>query len=161
MIRKIETLMGAGALALGGFVLSAPAATAQNSPTFRDCSLLAQGVDPDFVQLFGVTLSPQGTLKVPPSQKQLQVEASESSDPGDGAGHVTVKATVSAPRVPTRTVSGAGIGKVVVSVPLINPRVGRTYTISWVATFDNGNHQCPSPLTPENTSPKPFAITVN
>jgi hypothetical protein len=161
MIRKIEALMGAGALAMAGFVLSAPAATAQNSPTLRDCSLLAQGVDPDFVQLFGVTLSPQGSLRASPSQKQLQVEASESSDPGDGAGHVTVKATVSAPRVPTRTVSGAGIGKVVVSVPLINPRVGRTYTISWVATFDNGNHQCPSPLTPENTSPKPFAITVN
>jgi hypothetical protein len=161
MLGKIEALVGAGALALGGFALAAPAAIAQNSPTFRDCSLLVQGLDPDFVQLFGVALSPQGTLTVPSSQRQVQVEASESSDPGDSAGHVTLKATVTAPHIATERVSAAGTGKVVLSLPLSKSRVGRTYTVSWAATFDNGNHQCPSRLTPENPSPKPFVVTVN
>jgi hypothetical protein len=160
-MRKFGALAGAGALAVGGSLLAAPAATAQNSPTFRDCSIVAQGIDPDFVQLFGVALSSKGTLTVPSSQKQLQVEASESSDPGDSAGHVTLKATIIAPHVATQSISGAGTGKVVVSVPLVRPRAGRSYTISWSATFDNGNHQCPSPLTPENTSPRPFVVTVN
>jgi hypothetical protein len=159
-MRKVGALLGAGGLALGTVALAAPAANAQNSPTFRDCSIVAQGIDPDFVQLFGVMLSPQDTLTVPTSQRRLQLEASESSDPGDSAGHVTLKATVSAPHVATRTISGAGTGKVVVSVPLVKARSGTTYTISWSATFDNGNHLCPSPLTPENTSPKPFVVTA-
>jgi hypothetical protein len=150
-----------GALAVGGFSLTAPAATAQNSPTFRDCSIFVQGIDPDFVQLFGVMLSPQGTLTVSPSQKKLQLEGSESSDPGDSAGHVTLKAAVTASHVAMQSVSAASAGKVIVSLPLVNPRPGRTYTISWSATFDNGNHPCPSPLTPENTTPKPFVVTVD
>jgi hypothetical protein len=141
--------------------IAAPAALAQNSPTFRDCSLFVQGVDPDFVQLFGVMLSPQGTLMVSPTQTKLQLEGSESSDPGDSSNHVTLKATVTAPHVATQTVSGAGTGKVVFSVPLTSSRAGRTYTISWSATFDNGNHSCPSPLTPENTTPTPFVVRVS
>jgi hypothetical protein len=141
--------------------IAAPAALAQNSPTFRDCSLFVQGVDPDFVQLFGVMLSPQGTLTASPSQGRLQLEGSESSDPGDSSNHVTLKAIVTAPHVATQTVSGAGTGKVVLSVPLTSSRVGRTYTISWSATFDNGNHSCPSPVTPENTTPTPFVVRVS
>ena len=160
-MKKLGALVGAGAVALGMFsIVGAPSAGAQNSPTFRDCSLLVQGVDPDFLQLFGVMLDPQGHLKVSPAQKRLQLEASESSDPGDSAGHVTLKASVSAPGVATRSVSGMGTGKVVVSVPLVTPRTGRTYTISWSATFDSGNHSCPSPLTPENSSPTPFVVKV-
>jgi hypothetical protein len=160
-MRRIGALLGVGALAAGGLSLAAPAAVAQNSQTFRDCSLLVQGFDPDFVQLFGVALSPQGALTVSPSQRQLQLEGSESSDPGDSAGHVTLKASISAPQVATKSVSGTGTGKVVLSVPLTRPRGGRTYTISWSATFDNGNHACPSPLTPENTTPKPFVVKVD
>src|SRR5205807_8398048 len=118
IMRRIGALLGVGGLAVGALALAAPAATAQNSPTFRDCSILVQGVDPDFVQLFGVMLSPHGSLTVPPTERQLQLEASESSDPGDSAGHVTLKATVSAPHVATHTISGAGTGKAVVSVPL-------------------------------------------
>jgi hypothetical protein len=160
LMRRLGALLGVGALAVGGFALTAPAAIAQNSPTFRDCSILAQGIDPDFVQLFGVMLGPQGTLTVSPSQSTLHLEGSESSDPGDAAGHVTLKAAVTASHVATQSVSGAGTGKVILSLPLVNPRPGRTYTISWSATFDNGNHACPSPLTPENTTPKPFVIKV-
>ena len=117
-------------------------------------------VDPDFVQLFGVMLSPQDTLTVSPSQRQLQLEASESSDPGDSAGHVTLKASVSAPHITTQTIWGRGRARSSCQSRLVKVRSGRTYTISWSATFDNGNHQCPSPLTPENTSPRPFVVTV-
>ena len=99
-------------------------------------------------------------MTVPPSQKQVQLEASESSDPGDSAGHVTLSSTVTAAHVPARTVSGAAVGRVVLSVPLIGSRPGRSYTINWAATFDNGMHQCPSAVTPENTSPNPFVVTV-
>lgn len=159
-MRRLGALLGVGALAAGGMSMTAPPAVAQNSPTFRDCSLFVQGFDPDFVQLFGVMLSPQGTLTVSPSQSKLQLEASESSDPGDSAGHVTLKATVTSPHVATQAVSGAATGKVVLTVPLTHPRPGRTYTISWSATFDNGNHACPSPLTPENSTPRPFVVTV-
>lgn len=159
-MRRVGALLGVGALTLGVMSIAAPAAVAQNSPTFRDCSLFVQGVDPDFVQLFGVTLSPQGGLTVSPSQAKVQLEGSESSDPGDASNHVTLKAIVTAPHVETQTVSGAGTGKVVLSVPLSSPRTGRTYTISWSATFDNGNHPCPSPLTPENSKPTPFVVSV-
>jgi hypothetical protein len=141
--------------------IAAPTALAQNSPTFRDCSLFVQGFDPDFVQLFGVMLSPQEALTVSPAQTKLQLEGSESSDPGDSSNHVTLKAIVTAPHVATQTVSGASTGKVVLSVPLTRSRAGRTYTISWSATFDNGNHLCPSPLTPENTAPTPFVVKVS
>jgi hypothetical protein len=118
-------------------------------------------LDPDFVQLFGVTVGPTGNLSVRRGQHQVQLEASESSDPGDSLGHVTLNATVTTPHVPTQMVSGAETGKVVLAVPLLKSRqIGRTYTISWVATFDNGNHVCPSAQTPENTEPHPFVVTV-
>jgi len=66
-------------------------------------------------------------------------------------------ATVSS-RQGAQTVSGAGTGKVRVSVPLAPG--AKSYTISWAATFDNGNHQCPSVFTPENETPKPFVVTA-
>ena len=157
---RIRILVGLGALVVGTALLAVPAASAANSPTFRDCSIFVPGFDPDFVQLSGVTVSPQGSLTVSPSQNQVQLEASESSDPGDNLGHVTLNATVTAPKIPAQTVSGAGIGKVVLSVPLVGAGVGRSYTISWFATFDNGGHQCPSAQTPENTGPNPFVVTV-
>jgi hypothetical protein len=133
---------------------------AANSPTFRDCSLFVSGFDPDFVQVSGVTVTSGGTLTVPLSQGQVSIEASESSDPGDNVGHVTLDVSVTAPRVPTQSFSGAATGKVELSVPLRRRKRGRTYTISWAATFDNGNHLCPSESTPENTTPKPFVVTV-
>jgi hypothetical protein len=157
---RIRMLVGLGALAVGSATVAVPPASAANSPTFRDCSLAA-GFDPDFVQLFGVTAGPQGNLSVPRGQRQVQLEASESSDPGDSLGHVTLNATVTTPHVPTQMVSGAATGKVVLAVPLPkSQQIGRTYTISWAATFDNGNHVCPSAQTPENTEPHPFVVTV-
>ena len=51
-------------------------------------------------------------------------------------------------------------GMVELQAPLRRRIVGRQYTISWAATFDNGGHACPSELTPENTTPKPFVVTV-
>jgi hypothetical protein len=100
-------------------------------------------------------------LSVSPSQNHVQLKASESSDPGDSLGHVTLAVTVTAPSVPPRTVSGAGTGAVVLSVPLIGSGTGRSYTISWSATFDNGMHQCPSSFTPQNTTPNPFVVSVH
>jgi hypothetical protein len=62
--------------------------------------------------------------------------------------------------VATQTLAGNGTGAVTLQVPLTGAGVGRTYTISWAATFDNGNHLCPSAQTPENTAPNPFGVTV-
>jgi len=157
---RIRMLVGLGALAVGSACVAVPTASAANSPTFRDCSLVG-GLDPDFVQLFGVTVGPHGNLSVPRGQTQVQLEASESSDPGDNLGHVTLNATVTTPHVPTQTISGAEIDKVVLTLPLLkSQQEGRAYTISWAATFDNGNHLCPSAQTPENTEPHPFVVTV-
>jgi hypothetical protein len=153
-------LVGLGTVALGSASLAVAAAGAANSPTFRDCSLVS-GLDPDFVQLSGVTVGPQGTLSVPRGQRQVQLLASESSDPGDNLAHVTLNAAVTTPHVPPQTVSGAETGKVILAVPLLKSQQGgRTYIISWSATFDNGNHLCPSAQTPENTEPHPFVVTV-
>jgi hypothetical protein len=149
-------LVGLGALAAGAGLPGVSPASAANGPAYRDCSL-ALGLDPDFVQLLGATVSPQGSLTVLPSQRLIQLEGSESADPGDSAGQDTLTATVSS-RKATETVSGAGTGKVRVAVPLAPG--AESYTISWAATFDNGDHQCPSPFTPENETPKPFVVTA-
>jgi hypothetical protein len=141
-------------------VLLPSAALAANRPDFRDCSFAA-GVDPDFVQLSGATTGPQGALTVSPTQNSVQVTASESSDPGDSSGHDTLTVMVSSAGAQTRTVSGSGTGKVVLTAPLDSVAAGRTYTISWAATFDNGNHMCPSPATPQNITPQPFMVKVS
>ena len=134
-------------------------ASADNAPTFRDCSFVG-GLDPDFVQLSGVSADSQGNLIVSPAQSHVTIKASESADPGDSSGHVTLAVTVSAPSVAPKMLSGAGTGKVVLSVPLSGAPAGSTYTISWAATFDNGNHACPSSMTPKNTAPTPFVLHV-
>jgi hypothetical protein len=153
--------VGVAALTATMAWLAVPAANAANGPTFRDCSLVG-GLDPDFVQLSGVAVGPGGALTVPAGQQQVGVEASESSDPGDNLGHVTLNVTVTSRGVPTQEVSGEGAVKVLLSAPLLKSRKpGRTYTIGWAATFDNGNHVCPSESTPENTTAKPFVITVH
>jgi hypothetical protein len=159
-IRTPAGFAAVAALAAATALFAAPSASAANSPTFRDCSLFAAGVDPDFVQLSGVSMDAQGHLTMtPPAQAMLQ--ASESSDPGDSAGHVTLKVTVTAPGAAARAVSGAGTGNVTLSVPLIGSSMGATTnTVSWAATFDNGNHSCPSSSTPLNTTPMPFLVNV-
>ena len=157
---SIRALTAVVALAIAGAVWTAGAA---NGSTFRDRSAFVSGFDPDFVQLSGVMVNADGSLVVFPSQNQVQLVASESSDPGDSAGHVTLAATVIAPPgIPTQTVSGQGTGSVALVLPLIGSGVGHTYTISWSATFDNGMHACPSSVTPENTpaNPHPFVVTV-
>lgn len=69
--------------------------------------------------------------------------------------------SVASRNLATQSVAGEGVGKVVLAVPLLKSKqVGRSYTISWAATFDNGFHECPSPNTPENTTPKPFLVSV-
>jgi len=125
-------------------------------------ALPVASVDADFVLLTGDTLkSDSGGLTVGPSQSALSLTASESTDLGDQAGHVTLTATVTVPGVPSETVSGAGTGSVILSLPLNGSVVGVVYTISWAATFDNGLHMCPSPITLSNTTPDPFVVTVN
>jgi hypothetical protein len=155
---RIRMLVGLGALALGSAALGAPVASAANTATFRDCALIG-GIDPDFVALSGATAGPQGTLTT--SQNQVQLVASESADPGDNAGHDTFSVTVTAPNAPTRMLSGNGVGKVSLTVPLTGAPAGSSYTIAWMATFDNGNHSCPSSSTPENTMPAPFVVAVS
>src|SRR5438552_2937597 len=159
-MRRIRIPVGLAVMAVGLASPVIPAASAANSPTFRDCSLLVAGIDPDFVQLSEVTVAPEGTLTVPRSRKHVTIEASESSDPGDGEGHVTLDVSVTAPHVPAQSLSGAATGRVVLAVPLLRRKIGRTYTISWAATFDNGNHLCPSEQTPENTTPDPFRVRI-
>ncbi len=144
--------------------LIALTARAENSPILRDCALVVPpppAVDADFVLLSGGTLkSNQGNLTVHPSQNSLDLTASESVDKGDQAGHVTLIATVTAPGISPQTLSGEGAGFVILELPLNGSGVGRVYTISWAATFDNGQHACPSTLTPSNTTPQPFVVTV-
>jgi len=158
---RTRILASSALLALGAAAVpsSAPVVAA-NSPTFRDCSLLVEGIDPDFVQLSGVTVTPQGTLTVPPSVNSVQIEASESSDPGDSSGHVTLTVTVTAAHLPTRVVHGAAVDHVFLAVPLGGSGTGRVYTINWSATFDNGQHPCPGAITPDNTTPHPFVVSV-
>ncbi len=161
---RTRTLVMLAVLAVAAAIFSSDSpARAANSPTFRDCSAFISGFDPDFVQISDVTVNADGSLTVSPSQNQVELVASESSDPGDSAGHVTLTATVIAPAgIPTETVSGEGTGSVLLVLPLIGSGSGHTYTISWSATFDNGMHACPSSVTPENTTAAhhPFVVTV-
>jgi hypothetical protein len=151
-------LAAATALSAASAVVAVPVADAANSPTFRDCSLFAAGVDPDFVQISGVSTGAGGSLT---ASGPVKLEASESADVGDSAGHVTLEVTVTAPGSAAKTVSGAATGAVTVAVPLIDSAThATTNTISWAATFDNGGHLCPSSSTPENTTPMPFVVTV-
>jgi hypothetical protein len=148
------------ALVAGASWLFVASAGAANGPTFRDCSLVAN-TDPDFVQLSGVTVAPNGTLQVKRGQTQVMLEASESADLGDNMGHVTLNVKVASHKIATQEVSGSGTGKVILAVPLAHSKKrGRVYTISWADTTDNGNHVCPSSSTPENSTPKPFIVTV-
>jgi hypothetical protein len=154
-LKRGAALLGTAA----AIVALTPAATAANSATYRDCSFTG-GIDPDYVELLSGTPGPNGTVSVPASQTSIQVKASESSDPGDSSGHDTFKVTVSTPGQAARTLSGAGVGMVTLTVPLANPAPGATYTIGWAATFDNGGHSCPGSQTPQNSMPTPFVVTV-
>jgi hypothetical protein len=157
-MRKVTiTLVAVLAATLLG--VTAGPAKAANDPILRDCAL-PLGLDPDFVEITGVTVSESGALTVPLSNPSVVLVASESADPGDSSGHDTFTLTVSAPGVPTHSESGTGVGKVTLKVSLALPRAGRTYTIGWAATFDNGMHACPSPFTPANTTAHPFSVTT-
>jgi hypothetical protein len=153
----------AGATLMAGAVAPAVASADTNGPTTRDCSLLVPavgstfaGVDPDFIQLSGVSVGSAGTLTA--TQNPVSLEASESPDPGDGSNTVAFTASVGAPGIATRSFSGSAVGRVVLALPLRGARPGSSYTISWSATFDNGFHSCPGPLTPANPSPDPFVV---
>jgi hypothetical protein len=163
MRTRRRALIGLGAVTAGAVALPAAAtpAHAANSPTFRDCSAFVEGFDPDFVEISGVTVTPGGELTVPPSQNSVVVAASESSDPGDSANTATLTVTVSSPGRATQVLSGTAVDRVFLTVPLHGSGAGRTYTIGWSATFDNGFHACPSAETPDNTAPNPFVVTVD
>jgi hypothetical protein len=152
-------LVALGAVAVGTAWGPVPAASAANTPTYRDCSLVG-GVDPDYVALSGATVDSAGNATVTQAQDQVTIKASESSDPGDDLGHDTFTVTVSAPNVPARTLSGMGTGNVTLSVPLAGAAVGSAYTITWQAVFDSGEHPCPSSMTPKNTTANPFVLDV-
>ena len=161
LMRRIFVLVLAGAIVS----LNGPTIWAENSPILRDCALGTPpppATDPDFVVLSGDTLrSGSGNLMVLRRQKSLDLTASESVDSGDNANKVTLTATITSPGIPSHTVSGGPeTGFVILALPLHASRVGRVYTISWAATFDNGQHMCPSSITLSNTTPKPFVVTV-
>jgi hypothetical protein len=159
-MRRDHVLAGMGTLLAGVALVAAPAASAANGPAFRDCSWFSPGTDPDFVQLSGAAIGPSGALTVTPAQTHLQLEASESADPGDSAGRDTFNSTVTSSSGSSQKVSGTGTGKVTLSIPLSGAAVGGSYTITWAATFDDGLHVCPSSATPLNTTPMPFLVTV-
>ena len=148
----------AAAVLLAGSAFGSQPVRAAGSPTYRDCSLLI-GVDPDFIQLYGATLN-RGMLNVPVRHAVVQLQASESSDPGDGANRVSFQVAVTAKGVGTVKAQGAGTGEVVLALALPSPRHGRSYTISWSATFDNGEHACPAVYDFDNQQPSPFVVTT-
>jgi hypothetical protein len=157
--RAFAAAGGAVILAFAAMAYLAPGLGAANSPTFRDCAHVA-GIDPDFVKVMGATVS-GGSLTVQKGTKHLSIEASESSLPGDDANHVTFKVSVSSKHLTTKKLSGNGTGHVTLQVPLKRSATGRKYTIGWAATFDNAHHACPSPGTPQNTTPTPFVVKVS
>jgi hypothetical protein len=163
-MRKIRPLSLAVLCATAAWLLLASVTRvstvrAANSPTFRDCSLIG-GLDPDFVQLSAVTPGPSG-VTVAPTAGAVTLQASESADPLDNLGHVTLTATVTSPGAPAQTASGAGTGKVTLTVPLASSSTGAVNTIAWKASFDNGVHACPGGgITPQNPSGNPFVVTV-
>jgi hypothetical protein len=160
----------AGTILAGLTVGVASAGADTNGPTTRDCSLLVPavgstfaGVDPDFVQISGVSVAADGTLSstrdpVSGAQNPVSVTASESPDAGDDAHTVTFSASLSGPGITSQTVSGTGVGHVTLSLPMTGALSGSSYTIAWSATFDNGAHACPGPLTPANLMPSPFTV---
>ena len=113
---------------------------------------MPRGLDPDFVQLSGVTVTQSGQLVATGSS--VQILASESADKMDQKQHTRLSVTATGPNG-TQMLSGLGIGHVALDVSL--PRSG-TYTISWKATVDNEAHPCPGLLTPMNIKPKPFVV---
>ncbi len=151
----------AAVLSVAVALLVAPSARAGNNAVFRDCALLIAPLDADFLHLSGVEVHPDGSLTVNPSQGLLELTASESFDPLDDAGQVKLTATISSPGVATETVSGTATDFVILKLPLNDPVAGRVYTISWAASFDNGQHMCPSAITLANTVAQPFVVTVS
>lgn len=153
---------------VAGLTVGAPVASADtNTATTRDCSLFVPavgstfaGVDPDFIQLSGASVASDGTLSATKDPttgalNPVSLEASESPSAADQQNTVSFTATVSAPGVPSQSFSGTGVGSVTLSVPLT---AAASNTISWSATFDNGFHACPGPMTPANLMPSPFVV---
>lgn len=158
--RRVAAILAAGlTAATASLLVVVPGAGAANSPTFRDCSF-SGGFDPDFVKLTGAKPGPNETLVARPKRKTLTVLASESPDAMDQTHMVSLNVTVKKGNSAPSKLSGSGTGKVSLTVPLAPPRAGKTYTIAWKAMFDNGLHGCPSSVTPQNTSPKPFVVKV-
>ena len=149
----------AGATVFCAVWLPAATAGAANSPTFRDCAHTLE-IDPDFVQLTGATVGPGGTLMVTSSQPSVTLVASESSLPGDNLNMVKFSVTSTSSGSTTRTVSGAAIGKVTLTVPLSGAAPGGQYSLNWSATFDNGTHPCPGATDPQNATESPFVLHV-
>jgi hypothetical protein len=85
-------------------------------------------------------------------------------DSGDNLGTDQLFATVSTPGQPTRSFFGTGTGFVMLGIPLNSQDVGQVFTISWHMTTDNGFRACPNAtppfVTPANTTPIPFVVTV-
>jgi hypothetical protein len=149
----------AGLMAFAALWVPANIAGAANSPAFRDCAHVF-GLDPDFVQLTGATIGPDGRLAVTSSQAAVTLKASESSIPGDNLNKVSFSVTVSGTGSGTKTISGTGVGHVTLSVPLGGVAAGGHYSLDWTATFDNGTHSCPGPADPQNPSSNPFVLSV-
>ncbi len=154
----MRSLLYAASVATGVFMAAIGTAQAANSPTMRDCSF-SGGVDADFVQISGVSVN-GSDLTVSSTKRHVSLEASESSFPGDDMNHVTLHAKVKSRGIKAKKVSGGGAGVVKLKIPLKHRTAGRAYKVSWTATFDNGNHMCPSSATPANTTPMPFTVTV-
>jgi hypothetical protein len=158
---RLASFMSACALATLSLTANAQA---DNSPVVRDCSFgstPAASPDADFVLLSSPTLKLRnGVLSILTSENTMTLTASESVDTNDNQGKVQLFATVSAPGTPTQSFFASGTGFANVGIPVSSSSVGQVFTIAWHATFDGGQHACPSATTPANTSPIPFVVTA-
>jgi hypothetical protein len=161
MMSRLASFTIASALATLSLM---PNCRADNSPVLRDCSFASTPVsstDADFVLLSAPTLKLRnGLLSILTSENALTITASESVDTNDNKGTVQLFATVSTPGAPTQSFFGSGTGFVNLGIPVSSSSVGQVFTIVWHATFDNGQHACPSSVTPSNTTPIPFVVTA-
>ena len=161
MNRRIVTLLAIGGA--GAMAFAVPGMAGNEFKNKYDETSASQDCDGD-------TVTYNGPLKMwPPNHKMQKVSITATDDDGTGATSISVTPTVTdvaggdggpnhdpdyTPEEPT----GAGDGSATADFQLRSERSGkgegRTYTLDWVATFDD--HTCSS----MDEGNSPFTVTV-
>lgn len=161
MNRRMVTLLaigGAGAMAFAVPGLAGP----EFKNKYEDTSA-SQDCDGD-------TVTYDGPLKMwPPNHKMQDVSVTATDDDGSGTVTITVTPSVTdvaggdggpnhdpdyTPEKPTGTGDGSATADFQLRSERSGKGTGRTYTIDWVATFDD--HECTS----KQAGNSPFTVTV-